>query len=134
MKLHPYIGFKGNCEEAMQFYKTILNGNITMQSRFKEAPEGVMQVPEEAKDLIMHCTLEFDGNIIMGSDTLMEHVTFGNNFSLSINTTEEKAQAYFEKLSEGGQVLMPFGDAFWGGKFGMLSDKFGVQWMLSSEH
>lgn len=104
--------------------------------RFKDAPQDVMCVPENAQNLIMHATLEFKDCLFMLSDTIDEtKYVQGSNFSMSINVDEIKeATSIFNSLVEGGQTIMPFNDAFWGGKFGMLIDKFGVQWMLSSAH
>jgi len=136
MKLNPYITFAGDCEAAINFYKEVLDGEITVLMRFKEAPPEVFVVADEHKDLIMHCTLEFHGCSLLASDTieLDKHIV-GSNHSLSINVKSvEEGATIFNQLLEGGQPIMPFADAFWGGKFGMLVDKFGVQWMISSEH
>ena len=120
MKLNPYLTFKGNCEEAMNTYKDILGGEFTTVMRFKEAPEGLFPVPDFAKDLIMHCTLEFNGCTLLASDTIDEPgLNIGNNTSMSINAGEEEAHAIFNSLLQGGNMIMPFEDAFWGGKFGM---------------
>ena len=107
-----------------------------MMSRFKDMPEDVMCVPEEAHDLVMHCTLQFQDCILMASDTVdAENFNQGNNYSISVSVTaEDEAASVFNSLAEEGQVIMPFAPAFWGGLFGMLVDKFGVQWMVSSEH
>ncbi|MEK6155558.1 VOC family protein [Flavobacteriaceae bacterium 3-367] len=135
MRFNPYLTFNGNCEEAMNFYKAVLNGEFTSLMRFSEAPAGVMQVPESANNLIMHCTLEFEGCTLMASDTLEEHFAQGNHASLTINVNDAgKAETLFNGLLDGGKAIMPFADAFWGGKFGMLTDRFGIQWMLTSDH
>jgi len=134
MKLHSYISFQGNCEEALNFYKDILNAEVTTLMRFNEAPKEVMQVPEEAKQLIMHATLEFDGNSLMMSDHMNPEFSRGNSYSLSINATEDKATSIYNRLLDGGSVIMPLKEAFWGGKFGMLVDTYGVQWMFTTEH
>ena len=135
MKLNTYLAFKGNCEDAMNFYKDVLDGEFTTFMRFSEAPPGTMEVPESMKNMVMHVTLESRGCTLMASDNIQEHMKVGNNFSLSINLSDdEEASAVFNSLAEGGQVIMPYENAFWGGKFGMLLDKFGVQWMVSSDH
>jgi PhnB protein len=134
MKLHSYLSFQGNCEEALNFYKDVFDAEVTTLLRFEEAPEGVMQIPEGAKQLIMHATLEFGGNTLMMSDHLNKDFSRGNSYSLSINASEEEVSSIYNSLLEGGLVIMPFNDAFWGGKFGMLVDKYGVQWMMTSEH
>jgi PhnB protein len=134
MKLSPYLSFDGNCETAMNYYKDILGGEITTQMRYSEAPEE-MPVPDNMKDKIMHCTLTFNGQILMASD-VMEEPPYkpGNNYHLSVSIpSDDKALAVYDKLLDGGVEIMPFKEVFWGGKFGMLVDKFGIQWMVSSE-
>lgn len=134
MKIHPYLVFDGQCEEAVTFYKDILGGTISMMSRFSEAPPE-MPFSEDLKDKIMHCTLEFGGGILLASDGGGEALIQGNNTYMSLNVPEEEeALTIFTALSEDGNIIMPFEDVFWGGKFGMLTDKFGIQWMVSSEH
>lgn len=132
MNLSAYVTFKGNCEEVITFYADILGGEIKELMRYKEAPPEAFEVTEAMENLIMHCTLEFNGQTLMLSDNMAPHVTPGNNMSLCINADEESAYKMFSDLSEGGQQIMPFEDAFWGGKFGMLIDKFGIQWMFTS--
>ncbi|WP_412985830.1 VOC family protein [Pontimicrobium sp. IMCC45349] len=136
MKLQSYLAFNGNCQEAINFYKDVFDAQVTTLMHFKDAPEDVMCVPDEAKNLVMHATLEFQDCLFMMSDTIDEaNFVKGNNFSMSINVADvDEALAIFNSLKEGGMEFMPFADAFWGGKFGMLVDKFGVQWMVSSEH
>jgi PhnB protein len=134
MRLNSYLSFKGNCEDALNFYKDVLGAEVTTFLRFDEAPEEVMQVSENDKQLVMHATLEFEGNVLMMSDHLNQEYNQGNTFSLSINASEDEAYAMYHSLIEGGQTVMPFAEAFWGGKFGMLVDKFGVQWMFTTQH
>ena len=134
MRLNSYLSFQGNCEQAIDLYKGILKAEVTTLMRFSDAPPGVMQVPEDAKNLIMHATLEFDGNALMMSDHMNPEFSRGNSFSLSINAQEDRVFAIYNSLIEGGQMIMPFEDAFWGGKFGMLVDKFGIQWMFTTDH
>lgn len=134
MKSGTYLHFNGNCEEAMNFYKDILDGEFSMFMRFSDAPKEVMEVPEFMQKLVMHCTLDFGDTSIFASDYLNEDQPFvaGSNFAVSLNTDdEEQAISVFNSLAEGGTIMMSFMEAFWGGKFGMLQDKFGVQWMLS---
>ncbi len=134
MKLNPYLTFNGNCEEAMNYYKDILGGEFLVQMRFSEAPPEI-PFPDELKDKIMHTTLQFSGCSILASDSGQGEVNQGNANHLSINVdSEEEALAIFKGLAENGQVAMPFETVFWGGKFGMLVDKYGVQWMVSTDH
>lgn len=137
MKAHTYLHFDGNCKEAMTYYADVLGGEITMMMQFSDAPDEICQnFPEEVMDLTMHCTLEAGDVTILASDYLNERESHlaGNNFAVSLTThDEDEAEAIFNSLGEGGFVMMPFEEAFWGGKFGMLQDKFGIRWMMSFE-
>ena len=129
-QVNIYLTFDGNCEEAINYYMSILGGKIVMKSTFGEGP---MDVPESFKDRIMHIHYTFDGCSLMASDSSSEHpVNAGNNFHVSVYLYDkERATNSFNSLADGGQVTMPFQEVFWGGSFGSLVDKFGVQWMFS---
>ncbi|WBX74960.1 VOC family protein [Tenacibaculum ovolyticum] len=137
MKTGTYLHFNGNCKEAMTFYADVLGGDITMLMQFKEAPEEMCKsFPKEILDLTMHCTLEVGELAINASDFFNDKEKFnsGNNFAVTLNSEDEdEAITVFNGLAEGGFVMMPLEDAFWGGKFGMLQDKFGIRWMMSLE-
>lgn len=133
--LNPYLNFNGNTEEAFYFYKSVFGGEFLGLQRFRDIPEGD-KLPPEDQDKIMHVALPIGkGNILMATDALEsmgQKLTAGNNFSLSISTeSEAEADRIFKALSEGGQVTMPLQKAFWGDYFGMLTDRFGIQWMIS---
>ncbi|HSX19129.1 MAG TPA: VOC family protein [Candidatus Saccharimonadales bacterium] len=128
-KLTPYLAFGGKTKEAMEFYKSVLGGDLKMQT-YGEA----QQIKDESqKDLIMHASLENGELSFMASDGNSEHpVHMGDNISLSIAGDDEtKLTEYFNKLAEGGKVTMPLEKQFWGDTFGMLIDKFGIQWMIN---
>ena len=129
-KLNPYLSFKDNAREAMEFYQTVFGGKLAM-STFKEY--GASQDPNE-DNKIMHATLEADNGItFMASDT-PDHMEYkaGTNYSMSLSgDNEAELQGYFQKLSTGGNVTMPLGKAPWGDTFGMLTDKFGVPWLVN---
>ncbi len=129
-KLNPYLSFKDNARQAMQFYQTVFGGKLTM-STFKEF-NASQDSSEDNK--IMHATLEVDNCItFMASDTPnpMEYKA-GTNYSMSlIGDNEAELRGYFEKLSAGGNTTMPLGKAIWGDTFGMLTDKFGVSWLVN---
>ena len=135
--VNAYLNFLGNCEEAFQFYKSVFGGEFTYMARFGEMPpqEGYT-VPESDKNKIMHVSLPIGGDtILMGSDTggdWAKYFITGNNISLSI-TADSKADAdrFFNSLSEGGKVTTPMAQMFWGDYFGMFTDKFGINWMVS---
>lgn len=137
--VNVYLTFKGNCEEAFNFYKSVLRGEFQYVGRFGDMPpqEG-MQMSESDKNKIMHISLPVSKEtILMGSDTGGEWAPDfreGNNFSISVNTdSTQEADRIFKGLSEGGNITMPIADTFWGSYFGMLTDKFGINWMVSFE-
>ncbi len=133
--LNPYLNFPGNTEEAFNFYRSVFGGEFTSLQRFKDTPTAD-RVPEHEKNKIMHVALPIGkGNVLMGTDALesMGHkLTIGNNFHLSISPgTKEEAERLFNELSDGGKVEVPLQDMFWGSYFGMVRDRFGVQWMVN---
>lgn len=126
--LNAYLAFEGNCKEAMEFYQSILGGELEFMT-FEGSP---MDVPEDYKDKIMHSTLNFGSGLFMASDMQPDQaVVKGNTVSLSLTLDEEgKARETFEKLAVGGLVMMPFDKTFWGEYFGMCKDKYGFDWMV----
>jgi PhnB protein len=132
--INPYLNFNGNTEEVFNFYKSVFGGEFTTISRFKEAPSEY-KMSEKEGEKIMHISLPIgEGTTLMGSDVpeVMGKAIGGNNFSISINTTsEEEAHKLFNGLSAGGKVMMPLEKTFWGSLFGMFTDKFNIQWMVS---
>ncbi|HMN62418.1 MAG TPA: VOC family protein [Anaerolinea sp.] len=124
------MSFKDNARSAMQFYQSVFGGKLTL-STFKEF--NVSQDPSEA-DKIMHAMLEADNGIVfMGADTPNQMgYQPGANISMSLSgENHAELTAYFEKLSAGGTVAQPLMQAPWGDSFGMLTDKFGVNWMVN---
>jgi PhnB protein len=135
-----YLNFAGNCEEAFLFYQSVFGGEIPYVGRFKDMPpqEGQPPLPKEMEDKIMHISLRIGADsVIMGSDTGGEWASSfsqGNNFALSVNTESTgEADRIFNGLSAGGTVTMPLTTTFWGSYFGMLTDRFGIGWMVSFE-
>ena len=135
--INTYLTFNGNCEQAFNFYKSVFGGKFDSISQFKDMPEDPkFPVAESEKEKIMHVSFPISKeSILMGSDTGGEWAAKfkqGNNFSISINTdSKEEADRLFNDLSEGGQVIMPMNNTFWDSYFGMFTDKFGIQWMVS---
>jgi len=132
MELITYVTFAGNCEEALNFYKEVLNGEILQISHMGD---GQMQVPEILKDKVMHARLKIGENVLYMSDTFdPASIKQGNNVSLSLQIEDTtKLEKLFNDLSAGGTVKMPLEDTFWGARFGMLTDKFGIHWMLNCQ-
>lgn len=136
--LNIYIHFKNNCEEAFNFYRSILGGEYEALSRYGELPqqEGMPPIAEEDKNLVMHMTLPIGNTTkLMGSDMAgnwAAGLNSGNNFSVSLETeSKEEADAIFTGLSADGKVTMDMQDTFWGSYFGSFQDKFGINWMIN---
>jgi PhnB protein len=128
--LNPYLNFRDNARQAMEFYQTIFGGKLAFNT-FKEF--GASQDPSEDSK-IMHSMLETkNGIVFMAADSpnAMKY-TPGNTMSMSLSGDNEgELRQYFDQLSEGGKVIMPLEKAPWGDVFGMLTDKFGVAWMIN---
>jgi PhnB protein len=129
-KLNPYISFKNNTRQAMEFYKSVFGGKLAM-STFKEFHAS--QDPAE-DDLIMHAQLDAEnGMTLMAADTpsRMEYRP-GTNFSISLSgDNEAELTAFYQNLSVGGVITQPLQKAPWGDSFGMFNDQFGVTWMIN---
>jgi PhnB protein len=129
-KLNPHLSFRDNARQAMEFYRSVFGGKLTMTT-FKEfhASED-----HSEDDKIMHALLEAENGIsLMAADTpkRMEYRT-GANISMSLSGDNEKElTSFFEKLSRGGEIIMPLEKAPWGATFGMCTDRFGVNWMVN---
>jgi PhnB protein len=138
--INPYINFKGNCEEAFNFYKSVFGGEFPYVGRYKDMPPSEHNKMSEADaDKIMHISLPISKEtVLMGSDVggeWAQHTVEGNNIQLSVNAdTEEDAQRIFKALSEGGRVNMPLEKTFWGALFGMFTDRFGINWMVNYDY
>ena len=128
-RLNPYIGFDGNAREAMEFYKGVFGGELTMNTF------GEFGAPDAGNaDKIMHSQLETDrGFTLMASDTPSEMGrTPGDNITISLSGEDGgELRGYWEKLSDGGNVTMPLEKQMWGDEFGMCIDRFGVPWMVN---
>lgn len=129
--MNAYLNFDGNCREAMTFYAKCLDGELQMM-KVSEAP---VTAPQEAKDRIVHARVTKGRAVLMASDT-MPGMPFhqGNSFSICVDCESmEEIRQLFGALGESGTVRMKLQDAFWGAHFGMLTDRFGVNWMLNFE-
>jgi PhnB protein len=135
--INPYLTFLGNCEEAFNYYKTVFGGEFSYVGRFSEMPaEGSGKMSDEDGKKIMHISLPISKETtLMGSDTGGEwgqNIVVGNNITISINAdNKEQADTFYKSLSEGGNANMPMDQTFWGDYFGMCTDKFGINWMIS---
>lgn len=133
-KVSPYLNFDGNGEQAVKFYETVLGAKVEALSRMGDMPGS--NAPPEDKDRLLHALLRLEsGDAIMASDTMKGMpLSVGNNthITLDFNDVDDMNQK-FEALAAGGKVTMPLNDTFWGARFGMLTDKFGINWMFSCD-
>ena len=135
--MNIYMTFNGNCEEAFLFYESVFTGSKADIKKFKDMPDNSERtLSDEEKEQVMHVTLPINkSTVLMGSDTgsaWSANFKQGNNISISVNVdSREEADNLFKSLSKGGKVLMPMADTFWESYFGMLTDQFGIQWMVS---
>jgi PhnB protein len=135
-EIQPYLFFGGRCEEALDFYKTALGAQVDFVMRYKESPEPVPagRIPPGWENKIMHASFHVGASKMMASDGCETGAKF-EGFSLGVSATSDAdAEKLFNALSAGGKVTMPLTKTFWTSKFGMLTDKFGVGWMVSVEH
>jgi PhnB protein len=132
-KLNPYVRYNNaKCKEAFTFYQSILGGELFFQTA-GESPMA-KDIEPEKHGLVMHAQLKGPGFILFGSDMMRDVAKVGDNFSLSLNYEDDKDyKTHFEKLSEGGEVFMPLEEVFWGAVFGMVTDKYGIEWMFNYE-
>ena len=133
--INPYLNFNGRTEEAFNFYKSVFGGEFQMLQRIKDTPGGD-KAPAHEQNRVMHVALPIGKSTVLMASDIMESMgqtlTMGNNFSISVHTESEKeADQIFNGLANGGKVNMPMEKQFWGSYYGMLTDKFGVQWMVS---
>jgi len=132
-RIEPYLTFGGRCEEALEFYTRALGAKVEMALRFSESPEPMPEgmVPPGFENKIMHASMMIGETRVMASDGCGEGTEYAG-FSLSISVaTEAEADTAFNALADGGTVTMPMEKTFWSPKFGMLTDRFGVSWMVS---
>lgn len=131
--VQPYLFFSGRCEEALNFYKSALGAQIDLLMRYSDSPEPAPpgMVPPGFEHKVMHASFRIGSSLLMASDGCSTEDKFAA-FSLSLALpTEAEVDRAFAALSAGGQVQMPLGRTFWSPKFGMLTDKFGVAWMVT---
>jgi PhnB protein len=135
LQVNPYLNFNGTTEAAFNFYQSIFGGEFMNVTRFKDTPAGD-KLSATDREKIMHMALPIgQGIILMATDALEamgHHLKQGNNFHLTVSPdSEADADQLFQALSVNGLVNRPLRKEFWGAYFGMLTDQFGVQWMVS---
>jgi PhnB protein len=132
--IQPYLFFNGRCEEAVEFYRKGLGAEVEMMMRYKESPEAPPpgRIPPGFENKIMHTSLRIGQTMVMASDGCSADKPKFEGFSLSLAvSTEAEADRAFAALADGGQVEMPLTKTFWSPRFGMVTDRFGVGWMIN---
>ncbi|WP_239614316.1 VOC family protein [Cohnella mopanensis] len=136
MSVDVYLNFNGNCREAVEYYAQVFGtGKPPFMTFGDHPPDPRFELPEEAKNLIMHARLNISGSNVMFSDVFpgMPFIT-GNNISLSIvSNSLEEVQTAFHRLKEGGKVGMELQETFWSKCYGSITDKFGITWQFNYE-
>lgn len=134
MALIPYLTFNGNCEDAVKFYEAKLGAKVEMLMRHKDSPMAE-QAPADWQNKVMHANMTINGNSLMASDCMPGQPHAGmSGFTLSLNVDDTaEAERLFAAIAEEGTVLMPLAATFWAARFGMVTDKFGVPWMVNCE-
>ena len=133
MQLNPYLLFNGQCEAAFKFYEKCLGGKIAFKITNGESPMA-KETPPERLHQILHARFVVGENVLMGSDAPPERYDEPNGISVSLGIdTAEEAERIFAALSENAKVHMPLQETFWAVRFGMLTDQFGIPWMINCE-
>jgi PhnB protein len=130
MQVNPYVNFDGRCEEALDFYRTALDAEVQMLTRFKQCPEPGMVSPG-SEEKVMHARFRVGETTVMASDGRCTGKGGFQGISLSLTVADDaEADRRFAALAEGGQVQMPLTKTFFSSRFGMVADRFGVTWMV----
>lgn len=134
MRAEPYLFFNGRCEEAVEFYKKSLGAKVAMLMRFKDSPEphAPGMLPPGSENKVMHASFRVGDTTVMASDGFCKGQTDFQGLSLSLTVSNEaEADRVFAALADGGQVQMPLNKTFWSPRFGMVTDRFGLGWMVT---
>jgi PhnB protein len=132
MIFNTYLFFNGNCREAFEFYAPLFGGTIEAILTHTDTP-AASQVPDEWLDKILHACLKIGDRLLMASDAPPQHAVAQAGFRVHVEIPDpEKAAHIFAALAEGGRIAMPFEKTFWASRFGMVNDRFGTPWMISS--
>ncbi len=133
MQINPYLSFDGRCEEAFTFYAEVFHGDFTTRMTYGGSPmEG--HIPEGFADKLMHARVSLNGQVVMGSDSPPGRYEAPRGMTLSVSLTDTaEAERIFTALSDGANIGMPLQKTFWARAFGMLTDRFGIAWMVNCE-
>ncbi|PLX31324.1 MAG: hypothetical protein C0604_07505 [Clostridiales bacterium] len=134
MRMVPYIRLNGNCEEALNYYKRLLDGETTYIMRYGEAPGGMWNV-EGSENKILHASL-LAGEVVLYLSDILEDMdlTEGETVSLTLELEpEERMESIYEELAKDGRVVVPMQDTFWNARHATVTDKFGVTWIINQD-
>jgi PhnB protein len=133
MQINPYVFFDGRCEEALRFYGEKLGAEVVFKMHYKDAPPEVnRQADPETDDKVMHASIRIGESIVMMSDDCMSPGVTHNGFMLSLTASSPAdAEKLYNALAQGGKITMPWQATFWTKGFGMVTDQFGIGWMVS---
>ena len=132
MQVQAYLNFGGRCEEALAFYKDSIGAEVDNMMRWKESPDPAMQAPAAYAEKIMHAMFKIGSTTLMADDGMGQEKIEYKGFTLAIEVANDaEAKRVFVALGEGGNVKMALAKTFWASSFGMLTDKFGVPWMVN---
>jgi PhnB protein len=137
MAVDVYLVFNGDCREAVEFYAKVFKTETPQIMTFAESPQSPdYQLPEEAKNLVMHARLNIDGSNVMFSDTFPgQPFVKGNNVTLAlISKNTEDLKSWYEQLKDGGTVEMELQETFWSKLYGQVTDKFGIHWQINYDN
>jgi PhnB protein len=131
--VNPYLSFNGDCEQAFDLYKSVFGGEYQGLMRWGDNPD-CGEMPADQKNQVMHVALPIGDTVLMGSDSPMGPAERGSAYTVAVGSKDiGETEKIFNGLADGGQVTMPLQKTFWGATFGMLTDKFGVAWMINCE-
>ena len=132
MKIQAYLTFAGRCEEALEYYKKSMGAEVTGLMRWKDSPDAAMKGPPGFEEKVMHAAFRIGDTELMADDGMGGNTAAFKGMTLAIEVADDaEAQRVFTALGEGGNVTMPLMKTFWTSSFGMLTDKFGVPWMVN---
>jgi PhnB protein len=133
MQINPYLSFRGDCESAFHFYEQCLGGELGPIFHYGGTPLA-SEVPADWTDKVMHGSLKFGGQVVMGGDVAPDRYEAPRGFSLSIQIkSATDADRIFQELARDGKVVVPLEKTFWAERFGMLVDRFGIPWLINCE-
>ena len=137
MYIQPYLFFDGRCQEALDYYVSALGAKVEMSMRFKDSPQPAQhgQMPPGSENNVMHASFRIGDTVVMASDGYGKGKPAFQGFALSLSVTSPaEADRYFSALAKGGTITQPLTQTFFSPSFGMVTDKFGVPWMVVVEH